>query len=174
MECMLIQTTTDAKSNDYSNRLTYTFTVGVYLAINAIRDAYLLVDSPDCANSKILFIQGNHDLFSDLTSIDSYHRITNTDLHPDMMSESREDKLEETLLTMASYRKLGALFFTSMPMATILGIDYERIIRKVADRSQRPVFNVEGKSLRSSDSQPEGRWSRGSRTTADRRRRARR
>lgn len=117
------------------------------MAINAISDAYLLVDAPDCANPKILYIQGNHDMNSTLSSVSGHHRVANTDLHPTDMIASREDSIEETLLRMAKFRTASVLFFTSMPMATITGVDYDRLVISVAGKTGKQIVHVPGKSL---------------------------
>ena len=137
----------ESHDNDFSIKLNYTFTIGVYIAINAIADSYLLVDSPDCANMKILYIQGNHDLTSNLTSVSGFHRIANTAIHPKDVIASREDTLEKQLMQIANYGNANLVFITSMPMATIIGIDYDRIVKVVSKKTNKNVWHIPSKSL---------------------------
>ena len=61
-----------AGAEDFTDRVSLTFSIGVYLAVNAIRDAYLLVDAPDCAHLKTQFVQGQPRLVLDP---DLHHRL---------------------------------------------------------------------------------------------------
>lgn len=121
--------------------------VGVYLGINAIKDAYLLVEGPDCTYLKTEFIQGNHDLMANLTSVSGFHRITNTALHPSQMASSREDKICGMLTQIAASDFVSCVFLTSMPMAFITGADYDRLCRSVAAETGTPAIAIPGKSL---------------------------
>ena len=132
---------------DHSQRATIPFLLGVYLAVNAIRDLYLLVEGPDCTYMKTQFVQGNHDWLSTLSSVSGYHRIANTALHPSHMSGSREAAISAALLKMASHPAVPAVALTSMPMASVTGADYERLARTVGRSTGKPVMHVPGKSL---------------------------
>jgi nitrogenase molybdenum-iron protein alpha/beta subunit len=132
---------------DYSRRVSLAFTVGCYVAVNAIRDAYLLVDAPDCAHLKTQFVQGNHDWFSTLTSVSGVHRVANTDLHPWKVPAARDDQIQAMLTQLASHPDAGAVLVTSMPMATITGVDYDRLTRPVSAECRKPVVNVPGNAL---------------------------
>jgi nitrogenase molybdenum-iron protein alpha/beta subunit len=132
---------------DWSDRVSFSFTIGVYLAVNAVPDLYLIVDAPDCAHLKTQYVQGNHDWFSTLTNISGIHRVANTDLHPWKMVPARDDDVEAILAQLASYPGAGAVMITSMPMATITGLDYDRLDRKVSAASGKPIMNVPGNAL---------------------------
>lgn len=137
----------EAAARDHSQRVTYTFMVGVYLATNALKDAYTLVEGPDCAHMKTQYVQGNHDWLSTLTSVSGHHRIANTALHPVQMTRSREESIQSTLMRVAAHPTTGGVLMTSMPMAMITGADYERLCRNVASATGRAVIHVPGKSL---------------------------
>lgn len=140
--------TTAAQAHaDYSGRVSLSFTIGCYLVVNAIQDAYLLVDAPDCAHLKTQYIQSNHDWFSTLTSVDGIHRVANTDLHPWKIVAARDDQVQGMLKELASYSGAGAVLVTSMPMATITGVDYDRLCRPVSAETGKPVVNVPGNGL---------------------------
>ncbi|MFH1437053.1 MAG: nitrogenase component 1 [Pseudomonadota bacterium] len=70
--------TAEQKLDRFTPRVNFPYFVGVYLAVNAIEDAYLLVDGPDCAFLKGLRIQGLHDLGSTLFDAEGSHRIVFT------------------------------------------------------------------------------------------------
>lgn len=139
--------TADPADMDYSQRITYTFLVGVYVATNAIQDAYTLVEGPDCSHMKTQYLQGNHDWLSTLTSVSGHHRIANTALHPVQMTKSRESAIESTLTKIASHKTVGGVMMTSMPMAVITGADYERLCRSVQKATGTTVIHIPGKSL---------------------------
>ena len=137
----------DTSTEEFSQRLEYSYLTGVYLAINAIRDSRLVVEGPDCTYMKAQYVQGNHDLFSTLTSVSGYHRIVNTALHPAMMTDSREEPIRELLTEVASHPSTAGAFISSMPMAFITGADYERICRSVREETGTQVINIRGLSL---------------------------
>jgi len=132
---------------DFSQRATYSYLIGTMIAVNAIKDIYLLVDGPECVQSKTQFIRGNHDLLSTLTSVSGHHRVAHTALHPFGMSKGREDSLRETLRRIASHPFAEAVLLTSMPMAAVTAVDYERLCKQVSRETSRPVLSVVGRSL---------------------------
>jgi len=132
---------------DFSMRVAYPYLLGVYLGVNAVRDAYLVVEGPDCAYMKTQYIQGNHDWLSTLTSVSGYHRVANTALHPSMMTAPREEPLREMLRRVAARPATGGTLLTAMPMAAITGADYDRLCREVARETRKDVVHVPGRSL---------------------------
>ncbi len=134
-------------ASDFSQRVTFTYMIGVYVAVNAISDLYMLVEGPDCAYMKTQYVQGNHDWNSTITSVSGFHRVANTALHPAHMSGSREEGVLESLLRIAERPAVPAVALTSMPMAFITGADYERLSRIVTDRTGKPAIHIPGKSL---------------------------
>ena len=132
---------------DFSQRVAPGYLQGVYLAVNALRDLYLLVEGPDCAHMKTQYIQGNHDWMSTLTSVSGFHRVANTALHPDQMSGSREEAVRGALMKLASHPSVPGVALTSLPMAYITGADYERIAEEVSEETGKPLVHIPGKSL---------------------------
>lgn len=137
----------DPGGEDFSERVSLTFAIGTYLAVNAIRDAYLLMDAPGCAHLKTQFVQGNHDWRSDLTSTSGFHRVANTDVHPWKMAASREAQIGALLERVARHPPAGVTLLSSLPMATITGLDYDLVTRQVAARTGRRVLNVPADGL---------------------------
>ena len=137
----------EGREGDFSQRVTFTYMIGVYLAVNAISDLYLLVEGPDCSYMKTQYVQGNHDWMSTLTSVSGFHRVANTALHPSQMGSSREEGIREVLLRMAGDASVPAIALTSMPMAFITGADYERLTRLVHKQTGKSAVHIPGKSL---------------------------
>ncbi len=66
---------------DFSQPERYPFLIGVYLAINAIPDAYGIIDGPNCLFFKAEYIHGKHDIRSTLLDVLGHHRIAATTIH---------------------------------------------------------------------------------------------
>lgn len=132
---------------DFTQRVTFTYMIGVYLAVNAISDLFILVEGPDCSYMKTQYVQGNHDWMSTLTSVSGMHRVANTALHPAHMAGSREEGVQDALLRIARHPEVPAVALTSMPMAFITGADYERLTRFVHDETGKTAIHIPGKSL---------------------------
>ncbi len=133
--------------DDCTARHVLSYSVGVYLVVNAVRDARLLVDGPDCAFMRTQFIQGNHDYLSELISAAGYHNVVHTDLDPARVMFSREKELGQLLARLAGQAGCGLLMLTALPMAAVIGIDYRRLCRAAAAESGKQVVAVSGSSL---------------------------
>ncbi|MBN1774392.1 MAG: hypothetical protein JXB32_24240 [Deltaproteobacteria bacterium] len=132
---------------EFSPRHLLSFSVGTYLACNAIRDAYLVVDGPDCALMRTQFLQGNHDYLAELTSVGGKHKVVNTALEPAGVMHAREDALVDLLARIGATDGVGCTLLTSLPLATVLATDYARLCRRAAGRIGRPVVSIPGRSL---------------------------
>jgi len=132
---------------DFTARYVISYSVGVYLAVNVIRDAFLVVDGPDCAYNRTQYIQGNHDYLSDLTSVSGSHRVVNTALDPNRVLLNREEEIRNLLLEIGRQPEVGAVLLTALPLAAVLSIDYQRLCSSAADDCGKPVLHVPGKSL---------------------------
>ena len=140
-------TPVDGAAPDHSATVSFTYMIGTYLAVNAIQDAWLLVEGPDCVHLKTQFVQGNHDWLSTLTSVSGFHRVANTALHPSHMTGSREKALAGALERIAAHPATAGVLLTSMPMAFVTGADYERLCREAAAKTGKTVALIPGKSL---------------------------
>lgn len=132
---------------DHTPRYIISSSVGVTMVVNALRDAFLLVDGPDCVYMRNQYLQGNHDLNSSLTNVSGRHRVSHTNLEPTGVALSREEELVERLSAIAADPHAECTLLTPMPLASVLGIDYERLCREAATRTQSEVVYVPGKSL---------------------------
>lgn len=123
------------------------FTVGVYLAVNAIPDAYVVVDGPDCLFFKAEYVHGTQDLHSTLLDAASRHRVIHTVADTNNVVVDREDLVTDLLRRVASRPGVGAVFVTALPMAAITGSQYDRLARAVRTETGIPVLEVPAKSL---------------------------
>ena len=128
-------------------KLNHTYLNGVYLAINAIPDVYLLLDAPACGYNKLYFIHKTHDLFSDLVRRDSMHRICCTEVKTDDIIHDRDENIVKKILKISEVNDCSAVLVCSMPMANITGVQYDMIIHKARERAKVPVIEIPSKSL---------------------------
>ena len=124
-----------------------TYLVWVLLWVNAIRDSYLWVDSPDCFFFKNDYIHGNHDIASRLRSADWNHKILATIADADNVVWDRNKQFVKTLAHMAKKDFVKQIFTTSMPMSQIIGTDYEWVIKEVNEKINKPIFNIPSRSM---------------------------
>ena len=128
-------------------RFNHAYSTGVVLAVNAVPDAFLLLDAPACAQWRPGFIQGSHDSTSTLWDSEGRHRfqISNTDIGR-VVSGNMED-LALRLGKMATAPGCGAILAAGFPMALISGAPYEAIWRNMKPVPSVPFFPVMGGSV---------------------------
>ncbi len=134
--------------DEMQRKMTRTYLSGIFIAINAIKGAYLLVDGPNCSYKKGEYIDKNHDMFSDLFDISGRHRIAHTDATPQSVINDRTDNVKSLLEQMARYEKAQAVFLCSMPAASLTGIHYDLITQAVQSRVAVPVIELPAKNMR--------------------------
>jgi nitrogenase molybdenum-iron protein alpha/beta subunit len=103
--------------------------MGVYLGVNAIPDAYALVDGPDCTLYKAHYIHGRHDWNSTLLDVSGQHRIAFTNVCARGVVKDHDEIVARHLRILDALPRSGLLFATALPMCSITGTDYGRIIR---------------------------------------------
>lgn len=123
------------------------YLVGVYLAVNAIPDAYFLVDGMECLFSKARYIQGQHDVFSTLLDCRNENRILHTDINPVRIATNFERGIAEALRLSAAAPACGVVLCGAIPTCAIAGTDYGRIVRETAPGLGKPVFTLPMKSM---------------------------
>lgn len=134
----------EAQAPDFSQRGTFSHMVGVYLVVNAISDLRVVVEGPDCAHLKTQYLEGNHDLEANLTSLAGHHRVANTSLYPTSLIGSREDPVRELVTRIGSAEDTAAVMLAPMPMAAVTGADYDRLCQEASEESGRPCFAIRG------------------------------
>jgi len=136
-----------ARLEDFAPRSNFPYLFGTYLAVNAVPDAHLFVDGPDCAFYKAQFIQGKHDLQSTLIDCAGNHRIRFSDVTVNQVIGDRTAGLTEALRTMDSAPTCRVMLLTSMPMATITGTQYDLLVRALGEELSRPLLELPSRSL---------------------------
>ena len=132
---------------DYTPRSNFPYLIGVYLAVNALPDAYLYVDGPDCSFYKAQFIHGKHDLNSTLIDAAGNHRIRMSDVTVNQIVVDRSDLLTRSVEEMNRLEGCSAVLLTSMPVATITGTQYDLLIRGMRPGLDKPLIEVPSLSL---------------------------
>lgn len=126
---------------------TFSYLTGVYMALNAVRDAYLLMDAPNCSYKKISSIDKNHDWHSTIFRKNGRHRLAHTGVTSQDVIHERTGHIVDMLRHMSSYPEIGSLWLCSMPMASITGIQYDLIVSTAQKKSTIPIIEIPSKSL---------------------------
>lgn len=121
------------------------YLLGVFLGLNAVSDAAVMVDGANCVMVKADLIAGNHDLFSTLLSETGRHRILCTMSTPVNPPKNPEKKMAAMLNSVAGSGQFGAVLLTGLPYCWLAGMDYEGIARSVVSGS--PVAAIPAKSI---------------------------
>jgi len=107
--------------------------LGGYVAVNAVPDVWMLVDSADCSTLRAEIIQDNHDWNSTLITEDGRYRIASSGVCPNTIVLDRRYDLGEQIAVVGSGE--GAfLFVCAAPVTALVGVDYRSIIAKVEER----------------------------------------
>jgi nitrogenase molybdenum-iron protein alpha/beta subunit len=132
-------------------RFNLPFLHGLYVAFNAIPDAYFLGDGPSCVFAKAEHIHGRHDLFSTILSCGSDHRVQYTGVNVFTIAGNFESQIFAALKRIAAWPDCGVVFTGAMPMCSIAGSDYERILREALDGCGKPSFLIPRRSAVTGD-----------------------
>ncbi|UFX83313.1 nitrogenase component 1 [Candidatus Absconditicoccus praedator] len=124
----------------YSDTTNIPFLVGVLLGVNAIRDSAILVDGPDCIFFKSEIIDMNHDKFSSLRSSSRNQKVFFTNLTTRNIVKGHEKFVYDKISEISKNRKINTIFLSSMPMAKLTGVQYEKIINE--SEIQQKIINV--------------------------------
>lgn len=124
--------------------VTYPYSVGAILAVNAIRDAYLLLDAPTCALWRPGQVCGGHDLMSTLWEPSGVHRVQVSCTTTEKLIKGNQVELAEKLRRMSAVPGCGAVLALGFPMATISGVPYETIWRNLTPAPEVPFYKIRG------------------------------
>jgi nitrogenase molybdenum-iron protein alpha/beta subunit len=119
----------------------YPHIVGTYLAINAVPDIWMLVDSADCATLRAEIIHDNHDWNSTLISEDGHYRIAATGVCPHSIALDRYDDLRENIAAIGNAPG-SFLFVYPAPVTAIVGIDYSVVIKQLQGQMNLKAITV--------------------------------
>ncbi len=135
------------KTLSWQTRLKNPYMVGVYLATNAVKDAVLVVDGPDCLFFKGEYVHGTHDLHSTLLDPAGNHRIAHTLADTVNVVMDREPQLRDLMARVAQRDGVKAVLVSALPMASITGSQYDRLAGEVSEIVGVPIMEVPAKSL---------------------------
>jgi nitrogenase molybdenum-iron protein alpha/beta subunit len=141
--------TAPPRESDLSVRVTLPRSIGASLAINAVPDSFLLIDSPHCAFRRLAYIQGNHDLESTIALFPGTPRVTNTEISPLKVIKNRDAELEQELAALARHPNAGVVLIDAMAMAMITATDYGRLCEHAGQTTDKPILPVPHRSLNS-------------------------
>ncbi len=123
------------------------YQLGVYLAVNAVSDACLVVDGPNCVLPKADLLAGNHDLNSTLLSPLGRHRVVCTMTGPLPQQAGQEKKLARLLESAAREEEYGVVLVTGLPFMNLAGADYDGIAAGIGGPvpvAAVPALSMEG------------------------------
>ncbi len=106
------------------NTFTLPYHLGVLLAANAVSDACVVIDGPDCVMSKIDYLAGNHDLNSTLISPEGAHRVVCSMGLAAPQRDHPERALSAMVSGAAGSGRFGVVLLTALPFLKISGVDY--------------------------------------------------
>lgn len=128
--------------------ITPTYLVGIYMAVNAVPDLALLLDGPGCAISKAFYLHGLHDIASTMLDCTGQHRVSHTGVKiHDSIATNFEGQIVSAIRAMAGAPGRSAVLVSSLPLCSIVGMDYARIIREMTPPADIPVLHIPGRSL---------------------------
>lgn len=104
------------------------YLMGVDLALNAVSDAGMIVDGPACSVMKADFIEGNHDLYSNLLSEAGEHRIMCTGRPPVNPDRNPEKQIAGIVESAAGCGHYSVLLLSALPFLKITGLDHEGLV----------------------------------------------
>jgi nitrogenase molybdenum-iron protein alpha/beta subunit len=137
-----------------SPQLTFTFNYGVMVAVNAISDAYGIIDGPGCSTYRSYMVHGRHDWNSTMLSCTGYHRLQYAGVSAHSIAGDTEGMMREVVHKTGALEHSGVVIITALPMCTITGPDYKRIAAEI----KTPAFEIAERSI-------DGDWFEGFATT---------
>lgn len=123
------------------------FSFGIYLALNAIRGARLVMDGPMCAFYKAEFIQGNHQLDADLQRHASLHRVLHSELDIQRVILGDEGLVREKLLAAGRDPETQVVLFAALSSAVLIGRDMQRLVSEEAPKLAVPLVPIPARAF---------------------------
>lgn len=137
-----------ADMNGFSPPYRLSYQLGVYHAVNAIPDAYLLNDGPDCVVRKAQYVQGKHDWHSTLLDVEGCHRIVTTLVSDDQVVNHTSGVVRERLRELLGAVRPGIVFLNAMPHVALLGLPYEQIAHEEGGEAAIPMAEIDGQAIK--------------------------
>lgn len=126
--------------DEFTDRRVFPFMTGVYLATNAIADAYVVIDGPSCAFLKSEAVAGTHDATSTLHDVGGRHRVVHSNLELDSVIGGSARNVMNVVRKVHASGVAGAILVGALPMAAITGTSYEDLVEDAALEGGAPVL----------------------------------
>lgn len=123
------------------------YQLGIYQAVSAIPDAYLVIDGPDCIIRKAQYLQGKHDWRATLLDVSGHHRLATTLLHDDEVIGSKGEMFAQRLRDIGAEAQPGVVFSSAMPHVRLIGTDYDMVARDSGSGIAAPILEVPSQAL---------------------------
>jgi nitrogenase molybdenum-iron protein alpha/beta subunit len=120
---------------------------GVYLAVNAIPDAYLVHDANDCGYHKAERVAANHDLFSDLLRWERMGRVVRTGLGSREYIMGSEDKLSKKVLQVCSRYKPALVVVAPSSIVAAIGRIDPAVLEDLRRKTGVPIVEIPSAGL---------------------------
>lgn len=131
---------------DYTCNLTMPYVDGVYVAVNAIPDALLVVDSPSCAAYKAERLHINHDWLSTF-STPTRQRLFQSNLTIPELSMGVDTGLRHAFERACEAPDKALIFLTSISVVTVTGKQYVHILDEYEARAGAPIIELPSRDL---------------------------
>ena len=135
------------RDDGLDHSLVMPYMTGVYLGINAIRDAYLVVDGPNCVFFRTAQIQGNHDWHSSLVECTGLHRVIDTDCTTERAAAGDQDLLRSRLQQVDAIDACHMILLTAMSPVAVTAPQYDKVLKSLPRALSKPVIQVRSGSL---------------------------
>jgi len=133
------------KTADNGEKAAPSFLTGVYLAVNAVSDAYIVVDGTDCVVRKAECVYASHDLFSTLLDCRGASRVLHTRAHAKEILAGDGSVMEAEVRALRG--RAGVVLVSSLPVMSMTGRDYKRLAGMLNGKTGARVVDVSGNSM---------------------------
>ncbi|MDA8132211.1 MAG: hypothetical protein M0011_11970 [Elusimicrobia bacterium] len=130
---------------DRGESCTPSFLTGLYLAVNAVSDAYAVVDGTDCVTRKAECVHGSHDLFSTLLDCRGDSRVLHTGSHAGEIIAGDSSGAEARADALCG--RAGVVLLSSLPVMTLTGRDYGKLAASLTGRRGTRVVSASANAL---------------------------
>ncbi len=125
----------------------HSYSIGVMLAVNAVTDAFLLLDAPVCAQWRAGYVHGSHDATSTLWDPSGVHRVQVSCTTTELIVSGNQEDLSRRMRRMAAVPGCGAVMAVGFPLASISGMLYKTIWRNLKPAPKVPFFQIDGGNI---------------------------
>lgn len=133
--------------DDFTRPYRLPYQLGIYLGVNAVPDAFAVIDGPDCLFRKAEWVHGKHDTMSTLLDVLGRHRIVSTLVNAEAVIKDRGEMVSTRIRQVAKVPGARAVMVCAMPHVMIIGTQYDRILRALEDEVPMELIELPSLSL---------------------------